>query len=327
MVNHRQTAGDSLDIYGTSEDNVLVVDRFASGQTSTTDTLVVRSYGGNDAVTGSNSLEEIYGGTGNDRLNGALSADKLYGEDGDDVLIGGDGNDALVGGTGNDILAGGYGNDTLKGNNGADIYYFEKGFGQDEIVNADSNTDSLAARQDWIVFSADIQPENIEFNWRYDSSTSYSSYRHDLVLRVKGTSDSIIITDFYLNGGVSRGAVAGVRFEATGEEWSFEQVVQRSQAALDSSQVLFGFDDPSRPDQIDGGASPDEIYGWGGDDVLAGGHGADTLEGGEGADQLSGDEGSDSLMGDGGIDRLYGGGGAAGRCWFERISLLGGVRL
>ena len=58
------------------------------------------------------SIENIYGGSGNDTLIGNSLNNTLNGYDGDDVLSGGDGNDTLNGGAGNDTLVGGAGNDT-----------------------------------------------------------------------------------------------------------------------------------------------------------------------------------------------------------------------
>ena len=61
------------------------------------------------------SIENIYGGSGNDILIGNSLNNALYGDGGDDVLSGGDGNDALNGGAGADALDGGDGNDSLNG--------------------------------------------------------------------------------------------------------------------------------------------------------------------------------------------------------------------
>ncbi|MBX0311454.1 MAG: hypothetical protein JHC31_06710, partial [Sulfurihydrogenibium sp.] len=70
-----------------------------------------------------------------DIIYGQEGDDILYGNGGDDTLIGGVGNDKLYGGDGNDVLIGGPGNDYLEGGRGNDTYIFNKGDGQDTIVN------------------------------------------------------------------------------------------------------------------------------------------------------------------------------------------------
>lgn len=67
------------------------------------------------------SIENVYGGSGNDIIIGNSLNNKLSGYSGNDILIGGDGNDILSGGDGNDILIGGNGSDTLTGGSGEDL--------------------------------------------------------------------------------------------------------------------------------------------------------------------------------------------------------------
>jgi Ca2+-binding RTX toxin-like protein len=85
-------------------------------------------------------------------LTGTTKADKLTGKDGNDTLSGLAGNDTLAGGKGNDSLIGGKGNDT---------YLFNRGDGQDVIVDTDStlfNSDLLklggaTSKQLWLTKS------------------------------------------------------------------------------------------------------------------------------------------------------------------------------
>ena len=53
------------------------------------------------------NIEEVLGGTGNDRLTGNAANNLLYGGAGNDVLSGGAGNDFLLGGSGDDQFIGG----------------------------------------------------------------------------------------------------------------------------------------------------------------------------------------------------------------------------
>ncbi|NEP85250.1 MAG: CHRD domain-containing protein [Okeania sp. SIO3B3] len=62
---------------------------------------------------GDNRDNNIFGGTGNDRIVGFAGDDLLNGRRGNDRLVGGDGNDNLIGARGNDTLFGQDGNDVL----------------------------------------------------------------------------------------------------------------------------------------------------------------------------------------------------------------------
>lgn len=79
--------------------------------------------GGNDQLTGDDSVN---------RLVGLDGYDTLYGNGGDDFLYGGNGSDGLYGGAGRDVLDGGDGDDTFNGEGGADIIHC--GTGDDFII-------------------------------------------------------------------------------------------------------------------------------------------------------------------------------------------------
>ena len=57
-------------------------------------------------------IEDVKGGSGNDKITGNQVANMLYGNGGNDILTGDAGNDTLIGGTGADRLSGGTGTDT-----------------------------------------------------------------------------------------------------------------------------------------------------------------------------------------------------------------------
>jgi Ca2+-binding RTX toxin-like protein len=71
----------------------------------------------------SQSIENVYGGSGNDSISGNASNNILIGDIGDDSLRGDTGNDTLNGGTGNDALYGGIGNDILDAGTGDDALF------------------------------------------------------------------------------------------------------------------------------------------------------------------------------------------------------------
>jgi Ca2+-binding RTX toxin-like protein len=67
----------------------------------------------NDMLIGSDAINTINGGGGNDELNGLIGADTLFGAGGDDTINGGSGNDHLNGGAGADSLFGQEADDRL----------------------------------------------------------------------------------------------------------------------------------------------------------------------------------------------------------------------
>ena len=70
---------------------------------------------------------EQVGTPGNDALTGGQGWDWLYGLGGNDALLGGGGMDWLTGGPGDDRLTGGLDNDYLHGEAGADVFIFRPG--------------------------------------------------------------------------------------------------------------------------------------------------------------------------------------------------------
>jgi Ca2+-binding RTX toxin-like protein len=63
-------------------------------------------------------VENVIGGSGNDRIIGSPFNNSLVGGGGNDTIYGGAGNDTLVGGPGHDLLFGQDGNDLLVGKDG-----------------------------------------------------------------------------------------------------------------------------------------------------------------------------------------------------------------
>lgn len=80
-----------------------------------------------DLISGTNSADVIFSGSGNDTANGGKGNDIIFGDDGNDTLSGGAGDDDLIGGNGADLLKGGKGDDNLFGGNGADVLFGGKG--------------------------------------------------------------------------------------------------------------------------------------------------------------------------------------------------------
>jgi len=94
---------------------------------------------GNDTLNGGDDNDSLDGGLGNDILNGGTGSDTLFGDAGNDILSGGSGNDLLNGEVGDDTVNGGAGDDTMMATDGNDVFQFAAGFGNDLIINFDSN--------------------------------------------------------------------------------------------------------------------------------------------------------------------------------------------
>ncbi|WOB05896.1 calcium-binding protein [Piscinibacter gummiphilus] len=299
--------------------------------TAGNDTLI--GYATDDVLIGLGGNDTLYGRDGNDTLDGGDGADTLNGENGNDVLLGGEGADTLTGGVGadtlmggagndnlygdgmyggnggNDVLDGGAGNDTLVGGFGSDTYLFGRGDGQDTISNyADAwggSVDPTVGKQDVLQFKAGVLASDVTLTRSGDN----------LVVRINGTTDQVIISNYFNNDGFgTQGyALEQIRFE-DGTSWDVATVKTMVLQGTAGVDTITGY---ATDDTIAGLAGNDTLYGRDGNDTLDGGDGADTLNGengndvllgGEGADTLTGGVGADTLMGGAGNDNLYGDG-------------------
>jgi Ca2+-binding RTX toxin-like protein len=127
---------------------------------------------GNDTVYGGNGADDIRGGTGNDLIYGGAQADRLVGDAGQDYLWGGAGDDQLFGGT-----LGGFGDGS------ADVFAFQAGSGDDQIVDFEVGVDYLDLRFTYREF--------VTTNDVYNASTQFS----DGVLIDLGGGDTAFLND------------------------------------------------------------------------------------------------------------------------------------
>ena len=95
------------------------------------------------------TTENVFGGSGNDKIAGSGAGNLLAGGGGNDSLDGGGGNDRLEGANGNDALDGQVGDDTLDGGAGTDRIYGGLGIdlvfggsGNDRIITSGDNNRS-----------------------------------------------------------------------------------------------------------------------------------------------------------------------------------------
>jgi Ca2+-binding RTX toxin-like protein len=237
---------------------------------------------GNDRITGNASSNMLIGGLGNDTLSGGLGNDFLHGGDGNDRLVGGDGNDRLVGGAGNNSLDGGAGIDVadfslffnrlsidlklgrVKGDS-ADVLY-----GIENIIGGKGN-DSITGN---------------------DAANEITSGSGDDTVDAAGGDDLIVGGDGAGNDTYKGGAgIDTIKYTSAKASITVNLAAGKDQAKSTSSgdKAGIGVDQLSAIENIIGGNHADSLTGNGGDNVIDGGADelADTIDGGAGADTVS----------------------------------------
>ncbi|HQM82718.1 MAG TPA: calcium-binding protein [Syntrophorhabdaceae bacterium] len=207
---------------------------------------------GNDAVDGTgNALTNV--------LTGNNAANILSAADGDDLLRGAMGNDTLIGGT------------------GSDTYIFQRGDGQDTIIEYGADTDT-----DAITFSAGIGQADLLVTRNAD----------DLTIAIRDTDDTITIKDWYLQEQDNHKIELfnfpdGTTLTGTDIAGMVRGLIQ----GTSGDDTLYG---TSENDILDGLGGNDYLSANGGNDILYGGSGNDTLIGGTDSDTMFGGAGNDT---------------------------------
>jgi Ca2+-binding RTX toxin-like protein len=106
----------------------------------------------------------------------------ITGTTGKDSLVGGIGDDTISGLAGNDTLSGGVGNDRLIGGKGNDTYLFQRGGGQDVILDQDST-----------LFNSDL----LKVGDASSSQLWLTRSGNNLDISVIGTTDKVTIEGWY----------------------------------------------------------------------------------------------------------------------------------
>ncbi|QKF71488.1 calcium-binding protein [Campylobacter geochelonis] len=221
-----------------------------------------------EATSGNDSL---YLTNLDDKFNAIDGDDTIYGGDGNDIIDGGSGDDGLYADEGDDILVGGVGDDTLSGGAGNDTYIFGKNFGNDTIIN--NNTDNGI---DKIKFIDGINLKDVIFK-QVDSDLFIN-------LKDKNNKNSIKILDFLapLGNGNLYNTINMIEF-SDGKLLSLNDIVKQSIKNTDeSANTISVLSDDSYV--VDAKGGDDVIVTKGGNDTLIGGAGNDTLQGGLGND-------------------------------------------
>ena len=209
------------------------------------------------SLIGSNGDDTISGYTGsNNIIEGGAGNDTLEGKEADDTLIGGDGDDKLYGNTGSDTLIGGKGDDLLEGGMGDDVYIYNKGDGNDTILNKydwmpnTTNNDTLRfgegiSKDDLIVTRVPINKEYEEFG--------------DFVISFKKSDGSITLKDMLHQDWANENNIIQTFEFADGDKLSFIDIKQLSLSGTDSSDTISGYPDMSNI--LEGGKGDDILIG------------------------------------------------------------------
>ncbi|MCA9011075.1 MAG: hypothetical protein KDB01_15100 [Planctomycetaceae bacterium] len=267
------------------------------------------------------SIENVFGGSGNDSLIGNTLANTLVGGAGADSLIGGDGNDSLIIDELDISVAGGAGYDRVTlGGTTAGAVTLDLNAGQIEYVWATaSNYDNIfdATGATWAVTIYGGSGNDTMIGG--EGSDKLYGREGDDTIRGNGGNDKLygdagadsldgganndILAfdndDISVNGGAGfdqatvSGATAGVTLNL------FTGAIEFASASTGSTF--------SNVFNAAGATWAVTIYGGAGDDTIIGGEGNDTLYGRGGNDAISGNGGNDKLYGDQGIDSLNGG--------------------
>ncbi len=315
------TAGDGNDqVYGLSGNDVIYAGT------------------GNDIVDGGSGNDTVSGGKGDDVIDGGSGNDILYGNQGNNSLSGGDGDDVIYGSQaslssfypsgassaygdlghydGNNILDGGTGNDTLKGGWKADTYVFNKGDGNDTIIEQLKDFDWYGVKsgyKDVIQFGAGITASDL----------NYTHVGNDFVVTIgTGSANSMTIKDWYLN---ADRRIEEFKF-ADGSVMSLVDMmnIENLYSGVEGVDTVFGWDGKDKlvtnggddmiysyggNDTVDAGVGNDYVESGIGNDIVDGGSGNDTVLGGWGDDVINGSDGNDVIYGNQGNNSLSGGDG------------------
>ncbi|MBZ0137515.1 MAG: hypothetical protein K8I27_14200, partial [Planctomycetes bacterium] len=253
---------------------------------------IILGFGGKDHLTGNESRDFIFSGSG--------TGDKLYGQDGDDFLSlsESEGNGLAVGGAGSDHIIGSSANDTLYGDDGASQWgvgagldSIWTGLGEFDTVDGGPGSDTIyvtAANGSFVGGGS-----GDTFYIYAGGGTYWGDYKEDSWLDEDDYNANPERWKSGFNGDSQKDARPGQDY--------FH--VYRTDGACDF------YCGPEGDTVHFGGSYKDDIWGQGGGDVLDGGPDEDEIIGGDGADMIYGNSGDDKCYGNDEEDQIWGGSG------------------
>lgn len=267
---------------------------------------VFYALGGNDTIIATTRGNDyIDGGSGNDSIvdNGGFS-NELLGGDGADTLVFWEGaSNTVKGGTGNDLITvrrtdqslgllnvfeGGQGNDVIQSGNSNDTYVFNRGDGQDTILDTAGTANAI----DRLRFGAGITSGQV----------SFARQGSDLVVLISGGnvpagSDQVTIASWFTGSGYQI------------ERFEFEDGSVILSSAMPALVPVASNTGDAGDNVIFGGSSSDVITdNAGGNNNLQGLNGHDTINFTGGNNFASGGAGNDSIQGNGSGNNVLAGG-------------------
>ena len=195
--------------------------------------------------------------------------------------------DTLNGIAAGTIFYGLEGNDRFYGQAGGDTYHFNRGHGEDTILDHGG--------LDQLVFGQGISLADLKFS--RNATTVWVQIKN-----ADGSdAGSLRIDNFFdFDGTVAYGAIEKIRF-ADGSSLDQQQILSilTASSITTGDDLIFG---TTQGDTVAALGGNDSIHGLGGNDLLSGGEGNDVLMGDDGNDTLDGGVGNDTLIGGRGSD-------------------------
>lgn len=145
LLGNTSDGGSILNAYAGGESHVIEIADVTRGEFISGDFVFDTSTAARN-LSGSNSVDVLFGGRGHDLIDGNGGSDRLLGGLGDDDIYGESGNDQLWGGIGSDLMSGGSGDDffrfvsvsEMNSASGRDVitdFQVNDGFGYDDLID------------------------------------------------------------------------------------------------------------------------------------------------------------------------------------------------
>ncbi|HBM14949.1 MAG TPA: hypothetical protein DD381_01145, partial [Lentisphaeria bacterium] len=172
----------------------------------------------------------------------------------------------------NDLFEGGKGDDYLEGSYGSDTYIYNRGDGNDVLVEYNR---------------AGVDTDTVKFGEGIKESDLFIERKNnDLLVTINDNGGSIRLPDYFVNG------------ERRISVFSFADGTNMDLNQINSAVSKYGTDGN---DTMEGDANSNTLYGGKGNDTISGKEGNDKLSGGSGSDVIDGGNGFDTALFEGSL--------------------------